>query len=293
MSKLQVSQIIEAIAYVNQFRGKTFLIKLGGAILEDDTQLGHICDDLKLLTEAGIHIVIVHGGSTAINQNLKAHGIESTFVNGLRVTSLEAIKIVEMVLCGHVNKQLVRQLNHIGIHATGLSGSDNNMLICEPYSQEHGYVGVIKSVNVEPIKQLIKDKSTPCNAIPIIAPIGVNDHGQPMNINADYAACQLAIALQVDKLIFLTDQDGIYDKKGSLLSEISVHELTQLIDDQTVQGGMLTKSKAIIKALNAHLNHVHILNGNHKHVLLEELFTAKGVGTLCTTLTEQTLEAVI
>lgn len=281
MTHYPVSQMIDAIAYVNQFRGKTFLIKLGGAILEDPDNLAHICKDLKLLTQAGIHIVIVHGGSTSINQTLKVHGIESSFEDGLRVTSLEAVKVIEMVLCGHVNKQLVRQLNYIGLQATGLSGSDNNMLMCQPYSQVHGYVGVISSVNVEPVIQLLKTPSLVNNAIPIIAPIGVNHKGQPMNINADYAASQLAVALKVDKLIYLTDQDGIFDKQGHLISEISKDSLRGLISNHTVLGGMLTKSKAILAALSTNLNHVHILNGNHQHVLIEELFTTNGVGTLC------------
>ncbi len=284
MIKPNVAQLTDAIAYANQFRGKTFLIKLGGSILDDTANFKHICVDLKLLTQAGIQVVVVHGGSKAINQTLQALNIESTFIDGLRVTSLAAVKVIEMVLCGQVNKQLVRQLNHIGISAVGLSGCDNNMLLCHQYSQQHGYVGMVKKVNIEPIKQLVQYGSSPNSIIPIIAPIGVNDKGQPMNINADYAASQLAIALKVDKLIYLTDQDGIFDKKGRLVSEISVMELEKLIVNKTVHGGMLTKAKAIVTALKAHLHHLHILNGNRKHVLIEELFTAKGVGTLCTSL---------
>ncbi|WP_367608228.1 acetylglutamate kinase [Legionella sp. W05-934-2] len=293
MNHPHVSQIIDAITYVNQFRGKTFLIKLGGSILEENGNLEQICLDLKLLTQAGIHVVIVHGGSKAINQTLQAHGVETTFLDGLRVTSFEAVHLIEMVLCGHVNKQLVRQLNHIGLHATGLSGSDNNMLLCDPYSQEHGYVGMIKSVNVLPILSLLKEQSSVSSVIPVIAPMGVNQQGNPMNINADYAACQLAIALNVDKLIYLTDQAGIYDKQGCLISDVSLDELETLIINHTVQGGMLVKCKAIIAALKSHLNHVHILNGNHKHVLLEELFTAKGVGTLCHSQISHMLEVAL
>ena len=291
MTKQAISELLASIDYVNQFRGKTFLIKLGGAILENATNLKHLCKALKLLTEVGIHIVIVHGGSTAINQVLKQHQIESTFVDGQRVTSLEAMNVIEMVLCGHVNKQIVRQLNHIGIQATGLSGSDNSMLVCDAYSHEHGYVGLIKSVNTQPIAWVMQSGKTAVDCIPIIAPIGVNEFGQPMNINADYAACELAIALQVDKLIYLTDQDGILDAHGKVISEISKEALNDLVTKQIVHGGMLTKSKAILVALNAHLNHVHVLNGNHPHALIQELFTTDGVGTLCQS--HPILEAVL
>ncbi len=290
-----VWHITNTIAYLNQFRGKTFLIKLGGSILDNDTLIESMCADLKLLKQAGINIIIVHGGSKAINSALTMHNIESQFIDGLRVTSLAAMNIIEMVLCGQVNTLLVRKLNHIGIQAVGLAGSDGNMLLCDYYSKQHGYVGTISSVDCSPIMQLISRQSTTSDIIPVIAPVGVDKQGNPMNINADHAAAELAVALQVDKLIYLTDQDGIYDQHGTLLSELCYAELNKLIDNKTVYGGMLTKVRAILSVLENNSNDIHILNGNTNHVLFEELFTVNGVGTLCkqTTNTQQPKEAVV
>lgn len=264
----------DAVSYLNQFHGSTFLIKLGGSILEDEALIESLCFDLKILKKAGINLIIVHGGSKAINQHLSTHNIQSKFVDGLRVTSSEAMKVIEMVLCGHINKILVRKLNSIGVNAIGLSGTDNNMLLCDFYSEKHGYAGVIHSINPKLITHF-------SDAIPVIAPIGVNTEGDPMNLNADYAASHIAITLKVDKLIYLTDQDGVYDKNGNICSELSSNDLVKFIKDGTVKEGMLTKTKAILSALNNNLNHVHILNGNKNHILIKELFTLKGVGTLC------------
>ncbi len=273
--------IINAITYVNQFRNSTILIKLGGSILHDNELIKSLCSDLKLLKDAGIKVVIVHGGSKAINHYLEVNQIPSHFVDGLRVTSPEAMKIIEMVLSGHVNKVLVRKLNTIGIQATGMSGADNAMLQCDPYSEIHGCVGTVRAVNTRFVMQILNQSHSDYETIPIISPIGVDDQGNPMNINADYAASHLACALKVDKLIYLTDQDGIYDQEGKVYSELVDTQLQQLIHGKIVQGGMLAKTKAILLALNNHLNHIHILNGSKKHVLLEELFTVNGVGTLC------------
>ncbi len=273
--------IIDAIAYVNQFRGSTILIKLGGSILHDDELIKSLCVDLKLLKGAGIKVIIVHGGSKAINKYLEINQIKSHFVDGLRVTSPEAMKIIEMVLCGHVNKVLVRKLNTIGIQATGMSGADNSMLQCEAYSEVHGQVGTVRTVNTRFVTQVLAQDDTDYETIPVIAPIGVDSAGNPMNINADYAASHLAAALKVDKLIYLTDQDGIYDQQGEVYSQLLDTQLLQLIRGKIVEGGMLAKTKAILSALASGLNHIHILNGSKKHVLLEELFTVNGVGTLC------------
>ena len=270
----KIDLIIDTLSYSNTFSGSTFLIKLGGSILQDIDSMNVLCDDLKLLNAAGIKIILVHGGSLAINQQLLKENIASEFIDGLRVTSSEAMSVIEMVLCGHVNTMLVKKLNSIGMLAVGLSGADNNMLLCDYYSKQHACVGTINTINTTLIDQLE-------NTVPVIAPIGVDKSGNSMNINADYAASLLANALKADKLIYLTDQNGIYDKAGNILSEIFQKDLSDLINDGTVVGGMLTKSKAILKALDGHLNHVHILNGKKNHILIEELFTVKGAGTLC------------
>jgi len=268
--------VIRSIAYVNEFRGKTILIKLGGSILNDEALIISLCDDLKVLTNCGIKIVVVHGGGHAINKQLALQNVTSEFLDGLRVTSSEAMQVIEMVLCGQVNPLLIRKLNSVGLNAVGLSGADSNMLQCEYHSQAHGCVGMISAVNTSPISQVISHL-----AIPVIAPIGVVTGGSPVNINADYAASHIASAMKVDKLIYVTDQDGIYDKTGSVYSKLSSNDLLSIIHDQTVQGGMLTKVRAILSALNGQLKHVHILNGHKRHVLIEELFTEQGVGTLC------------
>lgn len=273
--------IIDTVSYVNKFRGSTFLIKFGGSILHNETLIESLCSDLKLLRGAGIGVIIVHGGSQAINKYLSINNIKSEFVDGLRVTSVEAMKIIEMVLCGHVNTMLVRKLNRVGINAIGLSGADNNMLQCDYYSKEHGCVGTINSVNVDGVCHSLLQHAMQLGVTPVIAPVGVDAEGNPMNINADYAASHIATSLKVDKLIYMTDQDGIYDQDGKIYSELSSNDLLELIKNKTVEGGMLTKVKAILSALDGNLNHVHILNGNKKHVLVNELFTVDGIGTLC------------
>jgi len=276
-----IASIINTVSYVNKFHGNTILIKLGGSILHSPELIASLCDDLKLLKDSGIKIIIVHGGSKAINKYLSINNIESEFLNGLRVTSVEAMKIIEMVLCGHVNNILVRKLNSIGMNAVGLSGADNNMLQCDYYSKQHGCVGRINTVNTAPISRILLQHGTPFDAIPVIAPIGVDTNGNPMNINADYAASHIASALNVDKLIYMTDTDGICDKKGNIYSELSSRDLMELTEIKTVKGGMLTKAKAILSAINNGLNHIHIINGNKRHILIEEIFTVNGAGTLC------------
>lgn len=285
-----IHSILETLSYSNQFKGNTFLIKVGGSILDNEVLIKSLCQDLKILKQAGIKIILVHGGSKAIHQHLTINSIESEFLDGLRVTSPEAMKIIEMVLCGHVNPLLVRKLNHIGINAVGLSGADSNMLQCHYYGKAHGCVGHIHSVNTSPISHFLRNQVL--NSIPVIAPVGVDAEGNAMNINADFAASHIAIAMKVDKLIYITDQDGIYDEKGTIYSELSCVALEELIGNKIVSGGMLTKAKAILAALNANLNHVHILNGNKKSALIEELFTSQGVGTLCGNVKFHQLEAV-
>jgi len=276
-----VQAIIDTLRYLKRFQGTTILIKLGGSILHDETRIKALCDDLALLRSAGIKLVLVHGGSKAINQALDTYGIESTFVDGLRVTTKEAMTVIEMVLSGHVNTMLVRKLNHIGINAIGLSGADSKLLACERLSEEHGQVGSVVNINTKPIVSVLAQQQRESDAIPVIAPIGIDERGEALNINADWAATHIAVALGVDKLIFLTDQTGIKNKTNEVLSVLSEDNLLGLIADGTVRDGMLTKVKAILFALNNDLNHIHIINGQKPHALIEELFTVNGIGTLC------------
>lgn len=271
-----MKKILNILAYNHKFSGCKFVIKIGGSVLQDETLVASICSDIQLLTSVGIKIIVIHGGGNAISQHLSKLHIESQFIDGLRVTPKKIMDIIEMVLCGHVNTKLVRMFGAAGLNTIGLTGADSSMLQCAYYSDAHGCVGVVKKTNTDIVSNVLTS-----DFIPVIAPIGVDVDGNAMNINADCAASVLAEQLQADKLIYLTDQDGIYDENGAIYSELSQVDLLNIIDRKIVQGGMLTKSKAILKALNGHLNDIHILNGKISHVLIEELFTVEGIGTLC------------
>lgn len=276
----EINTIIDTLSYSNEFKEQTFLIKVGGSILNNTALVTKLCEDIKLLRKSGIKIVLLHGGGIAITQMLNQYAIKSEFIDGIRVTSSKAIKIIEMVLCGYINQLIVRKLNAIGVSAIGLAGSDNSMLKCKPMNQNYGHVGEIESVNIELIENVFAFQHI-SDLIPVISPIGIDQQGNPLNTNADTAAFHIAIALNVNKLIFLTDQDGIYHADGKLISTLLESDIDKLIDNEIVKDGMLVKTKMIKKALAHGLNEIHILNGNKKHILLEELFTKKGNGTLC------------
>ena len=261
----------------------TLLIKVGGSILNDQELITSLCLDLQQIHQAGYKIILVHGGSKAINKALQAEGIASEFIDGLRVTSAAAIKIIKNVLCEQVNQTLVNQLNHFGINAVGLSGADQLMLLCDYYSKEHGYVGEIKAVNTDIFYQLLSFQYLQPSSIPVIATLGVDDHGNFLNINADMAACHIANALQVDQVIYLTDQDGIYDQDGTTYSNLSAEDLQSLINQSIVSGGMLVKVKAIMSSLKAGLNHILVLNGTKKQILVDAVLHSQKEGTLCET----------
>ena len=275
---IDTDKIIESLDYVKRFSGKTVLIKLGGSILQDENLIKALCRDLSLLKATGMKIIIVHGGGKAINAALSQYQVESTFLEGLRVTSDTAMSVIEMVLSGQINTLLVRKLNALGVKAVGLSGADNNMLLCDYHSDRHGYVGKIQHINASLIQQLLASKE---GYIPIISSIGVDAQGNALNINADCVASDLAVHLHVEKLIYLTDQVGINDDNGNLISSLSYQALTQLIKQGTVKDGMLTKANTILNAMKAGLDHIHILSGKVPHALLTELFTEKGIGTVC------------
>ncbi len=252
------------------------VIKIGGSVLHDENTIELLCNDIKQLTESGYKVILVHGGGKAINASLKIHGIQSEFIDGLRVTNADAMKIIEMVLCGQVNQSLVRKLNNKGLPAIGLSGADHHLLSCKKYSQQHGFVGEIQSVNTSLIRHILSHQS-----IPVIASIGIDTQGDPLNVNADMAACHIANALDVHQLIYLTDQDGIYDENGNVLPTLNAGALQTLINQGTVTDGMLIKTKAILTSLKSGLNKIHILNGNRKRVINDLLFTDIFSGTVC------------
>ncbi len=280
-SQDKASTVSDALHYVKQYSGKLVLIKIGGSLLEDPELVKQLCQDLSLLRAVGIQLILVHGGGKAINQELQLHQIPTTFIDGLRVTTPETMNIVEMVLCGKINKMLVRTLNSMGVNVAGFSGADGNLFLCDQYSEHHGHVGKISKVNKDFLQTFLAGQYYDKGIIPVIAPVGINSQGSAMNINADWAASKLASALGVTKLIYLTDAAGINDKQGGLISETSLSELGQFVEDSVVTDGMLTKVKAIMSALDEGLPKVHIIGGKRKHSLIEELFTAEGVGTVC------------
>lgn len=268
-------EVVATLSYVKRFAGKTILIKLGGAALEDSSLVASICNDLSLIRSVGIQLVLVHGGGPAINRELTARGITWEFVDGQRVTTPEMMDVIEMVLRGHVNQKIVRTLNKAGMRAVGISGTDARTLQCKQSNAKLGQVGAIERVDTSLVKSLIDD------SIPVIAPIGIGSTGKAFNINADWAAARVAESLGVRKLIFLTDQEGILDANGKLITELDAGELENLIETGVVKGGMLAKVQTILHALRNGVTDVHVLNARRPHGLIEELFTDRGVGTVC------------
>ena len=284
------TSVIDALQHVRKFSGKTIMIKLGGSILHNEALIKTLCEDLSLLKATGMKIVIVHGGSKAINIALNQYNINTEFLDGLRVTTKEAMEIIEMVLCGQINKQLVRKLNALGVQAAGLSGADNNMLLCDYYSDKHGYVGAIKKINLSLIKHFVNSQETVCGSIPIVSPVGVDDSGNALNINADCVASAIAVSLGVQKLIYLTDQDGIKSHDGNVISELYTDELEDMIKTGVVKDGMLTKANTTLSAIRGGISDIHIINGSTPHSLLTELFTTQGIGTVCKKTLQQSSE---
>jgi len=275
--------LIESLPYIKEFYGKTFVIKYGGSVLADEKIKNSVIDDITLLKYVGVNPIIVHGGGPAITNIMKDMNKESKFVNGLRVTDKETMELVEMVLMGKVNKNIVGQINKMGSKAVGISGKDGGLiqarkLKLEDQKTDLGYVGEITKINPEIIQQLIKG-----GYIPVIAPIGGNQEGESFNINADTVAGKLAISLEAEKFIFLTDVDGIradHRKAESRVSSLSIKKAKKWIEDKRIKGGMMPKVKACLDAVDNGVRRTHILNGLISHALLLEIFTDQGIGTM-------------
>lgn len=283
MSHASVSHdVLAALGYVKQFAGNTVVVKLGGSILQDDELLSSICEDVALVRAVGVKVVIVHGGGPAINEELTRRGIKWEFVEGLRVTTPEMMTVIETVLCGNVNRRIVRGLNGAGLRAVGFSGLDAGTLVCRQADKRLQLVGEIERVNTQLVLETLSmEDDLGFRGVPVIAPIGVGRDGQSYNINADWAASRVASALGVTKMLFLTDQDGILDQEMKLIPELDAGEVEQLIEDGTVKGGMLAKARTILHAIQNKVTDVHIMNARRPHAIIEELFTDHGVGTVC------------
>ena len=275
--------LIEALPYFKDFFGKTFVIKYGGSIMADPELKEKLIEDITLLKYVGINPVIVHGGGPAINKTLDRLNIKANFIDGLRVTDKETMEIVEMVLSAQINKEIVALINKMEAKAVGVSGKDGNLIkakkkeFTDP-AKDLGFVGEVEEINPELIEKLIED-----GYIPVIAPVGVNEAGEGLNINADSVAGELAAALKAEKLIYLTDVNGIrYDAEDpdSRVSQLKFSEIKKWIADGKIQGGMLPKVEGCMQAVESGVIRTHILNGLVAHPLLLEIFTDQGVGTM-------------
>ena len=282
----KANTLMEALPYIRRFSGKTVVIKYGGHAMADEQLKESFALDVIMLRSLGINVVIVHGGGPQINETLKRYGIVSEFVRGMRVTDEATMAVVEMVLTGQVNKEVVGYLNQHGGRAVGLSGKDGNLLLCEKMLQEIknddgriemvdiGFVGTVVNVNQEVIHTLEHGKF-----LPVIAPVGVGVNGESYNINADLVAGKVAGALKAEKLMLLTDVSGVKDKAGKLISSISLAEVPDLINNGTISGGMIPKVECCVDALMDGAKKAHIVDGRVKHAVLLEIFTDVGVGT--------------
>ncbi len=277
LSKAEV--LIEALPYIQKFNRKYIVVKYGGSAMSNEELQRNVIKDVTLLKLVGFKPIIVHGGGKEISRWVEKTGKEARFVNGLRVTDAETMEIAEMVL-NKVNKSLVTMVQELGVKAVGISGKDGGLLKVDrkyPDGQDIGFVGDIKEVNPKVLFDLIEK-----DFLPIVAPIGLDDHFQTYNINADDAACAIAKAVGAEKLAFLTDIEGLYkdiNDKSSFISRISASQADTLIEEGFIGGGMLPKLGNCTSAIKNGVNRVHILDGRIPHCLLLEIFTRNGIGT--------------
>lgn len=280
MSVMQKAEVlIEALPYIQRFNRKIIVVKYGGSAMVDEHLKRQVIQDVVLLKLVGFKPIIVHGGGKEISRWVGKVGMEANFVNGLRVTDEPTMEIAEMVL-NKVNKSLVQLVNELGVKAVGISGKDGMLLQCQKkYSggQDIGYVGEITEVNPKILYDMLEK-----DFLPIVCPVGLDDHFDTYNINADDAACAIARAVKAEKLAFLTDIEGVYkDPKdpGSLISELTVSHARELLSAGNIGGGMLPKLNNCIDAIENGVSRVHILDGRIAHCLLLEIFTNRGIGT--------------
>lgn len=280
--------LTEALPYIQRFNGKTIVIKYGGNAMVDDQLKNGFARDVVLMKSVGMNPVVVHGGGPQIGDLLSRIGKESKFVKGMRVTDSETMDIVEMVLGGQVNKEIVNLINRNGGSAVGLTGKDGDLIHAKklvfkqadpemdvPEIIDIGHVGEVESINTSIVDMLIQG-----DFIPVIAPIGVGKDGQSYNINADLVAGKMAEILTAEKLIMLTNAAGLLNAEGEVLTGLSTKDVENLVDEGVIHGGMLPKIHAALDAVNGGVKHAHIIDGRVEHAVLLEIFTDEGVGTL-------------
>lgn len=272
--------LLEALSYIGRFQGHVVVIKYGGAAMIEDDARRTFARDVVLLQSLGMRPVVVHGGGPEVSKAMKAHGHEPEFVEGLRITTAESLHITEMVLSGTINKQLIAHINSQGGNGVGLSGKDGHLIVARKMAHvkgvDLGYVGEITKVNPDLIRLLLDHKF-----IPVISPIGMGEDGVTYNINADTVASRIAASLGAQKVIFMTDVDGVLDG-GKLLSTLTAEETERLVAAGVISGGMLPKVEAMLFCLAHQVKSAHIINGSDPHAIIAELFTDKGIGTVIT-----------
>jgi acetylglutamate kinase len=276
--------LCEALPYIKALSGKTVVIKYGGNAMLKESIINTIMEDIAMLKIVGVNPILVHGGGPEINAYLKKLNIESKFHNGLRVTDQQTMDVVQMVMSGKINKDITSRINLLGVKAIGLSGKDAQLIEVKKYNSpdgvDLGQVGEIININTSLLEKLCNDEF-----IPVIAGIGADNQGQAYNINADTVAAEIAARINAEKLIFLTDIDGIRedaDDPSTLISVISVNQIKEMITNGKINGGMIPKVMSCIKAIEQGVSKVHIINGTTPHPILLEIFTNKGIGTMVT-----------
>lgn len=284
-AKRRVQNLIESLPYIMEFRDKTFVIKFGGSIMINEKAKEAFIQDIVLMEHLGINIVIVHGGGPHISKRLSELNIESKFIDGLRVTTKEVMREVEMILSGMINKEITMGINNAGTDAIGISGKDGNFIkakkklhIKDNEECDLGFVGEVENINNEFLDKLIGG-----GYLPVVAPIGFDQEGNSYNINADYVASAISSSINAEKLILLTDVDGLYldfNDKDSLLTSLTLTESEKLINEKIISGGMIPKLQCSIDAIKNGTKNVHMINGSLEHSLLLEVFTNEGVGTM-------------
>lgn len=286
----KASILVEALPYIRKFHGKTIVIKYGGHAMVNAELKKAVMQDVILMKLVGVHPVIVHGGGPEITGMLERLNIESNFMGGMRITDEATMEIVEMVLVGKLNKEIVALINRLGGKAVGLSGKDANLIEArkklgrvrkdngEVDLVDIGFVGDVAKINPGLVQNLMAE-----GYIPVVSPVGVGDAGESYNINADYVAGELAASLQADKLILLTDVQGIFEdfqNRDSLISELKLGDIAEKISTGIISGGMIPKVECCAAAINGGVNSAHILDGRIPHSLLLEIFTDRGIGTM-------------
>lgn len=270
--------LARALPNIQLYRKKTIVVKYGGNAMVNEQLKEMVMNDLVLLSTIGIKIVLVHGGGPEINKTLDAMEIKSEFVDGLRVTTKETANVVQMVLAGKVNKDLVCQIGNLGGHAIGLSGMDGNMIKCKPLDDKHGFVGEITGLNTEVIEEVLAN-----NFIPVISTIGYDENGNCYNINADTVAAAIAGHLKAEALISMTDVVGLLrdrNDEGSLIHRIYISDVPALIADGVISGGMIPKIDSMTQAIRQGVKKAFIIDGRVSHSILMELLTDEGLGTM-------------